>query len=276
MTTITILSRRHFRPCVCLRSRGKFGGKQYGLGDLGMMRVRAVLFIAAFYSLTAIWAILLLTTLPWPSHKPVANGIAWWSGFVFRLTRFMVGIEVEIRGLEKLPTEGSFILAGKHQSTLDAFAVFWSCPRLVTLGKKELFRVPILGSLLRKLGIIAIDRKAGDAHKGLPDAQELFIRDNRVLVLFPEGTRVAVGAEKPLKPGIFHYQKDADLPVYTMATNVGLFWPVCTTKLHPGKAVFEFHEAMPRRMEREAFMALLKERLIDRSEVLMQEAAAQS
>ena len=235
------------------------------------MWARSFLFPAIFYTLTALWATLLMTTLPFRSRKPLLRGIVFWCDVVFWLSRHVAHIRVDIRGRDKLPTKGPFIVACKHQSTLDAFAVFKCFPNLVTLGKIELFRVPILGSILRKIDLVAIDRESGTAHKEIPGADRLFVERRRVLVLFPEGTRVPAGEEKPLKTGVYHFHRRTGLPVYTMATNSGWFWPARKLWLRPGVAVFEFHDAMPSGLDRDQFMTLLRERVIVRSTELLRQ-----
>lgn len=233
------------------------------------MHARSLLFLAAFYILTPIWAILLLTTMVSSSHKPVARGILIWSDVTLWLLRRVAGIEVEFRGRGKLPSSGAYLLASKHQSSLDAFAIFKCEPNLVCIVKQELFMVPVIGSVLRKLGVVAIKRGTGKAHEKIPGAEDLFAGAGRPLLLFPEGTRVAVGDVKPLKSGVYHYHVETGLPVYTMASNVGLFWPAHGLAMGRGTVVYEIHDAMPAGLGREDFMALIHERIVGGSEALV-------
>ena len=238
----------------------------------GRILFRSILFLLGFYGLTPWWAILLLLSLPFSRQGLLARGIRVWCDLVFWLLRVVANVRIDIRERNNLPAEGPYIVAAKHQSTIDAFFVFRHLPDVTALGKRELFLVPVLGSILRKIGVAPVARGSGTAHRTLPDHDNLFIREQRVLVIFPEATRVPVGETVPLRPGIFHYYRDTGLPVIPLTTNAGCFWPAKGWRLKPGTATYAFGAPLPAGLDQEAFMKALDHRLIEASDALCRQA----
>lgn len=237
------------------------------------MLIRSIIFKTLFYGLTTLYVFLLSITLLWHNHHGVYKGITLWSSAVVWMLKTIVGIEVEIRGCENLPKHGPYIVAPKHESTLDAFLAIKYVPNATALAKKEIFYFPVLGILLLKLKIIPVNRQKGTAHKKLPSVGEQIMESKRPILVFPEGTRVPMGKSLTLKPGAFHLQDELNLPVFTSATNAGYFWPSDKLLMKKGKVVWEIHPAMPTGLEKEAFMVELEKRIIGESNNLKAEAA---
>jgi dTDP-4-amino-4,6-dideoxygalactose transaminase len=106
-----------------------------------------------------------------------------------------------VRGLDRIPTRGGFVLCSNQLSNLDGFALAQPLyPRQVQwMGKAELFRMP-LASTLRRLGIFPVRRGEGDV-QAVQTAVELARRGHPVGI-FPEGTRREKGFRKtrPSRP----------------------------------------------------------------------------
>lgn len=233
------------------------------------MPLRSLLFNLIFYTLTPVWAVGLTPLLLFRSPVPLRRGIGLWTSVIFFLARAILGLRIERRGVDRLPRHTGYILAAKHQSNLDPIVTFALLPDMTALAKKELFAIPIIGALFRKLGIIRIDRQAGTAHQAMPDAARAVIDARRPLLVYPEGTRVPVGERRKLKSGAFHLQTASKLAVYPVATNSGLFWRKGLLGMRGGTVVFEIGEPVPAGLTKAAFMALLHERVVDRSDTLM-------
>lgn len=93
-------------------------------------------------------------------------------------------------GLENLP-EGGALLCANHASGWDPIIIAIALPkhsRMTVMGKDQLFHIPILGFLLRKLGIISVKRGGNDL-TAIKTSMKVLSGGNRLLV-FPEGTRV--------------------------------------------------------------------------------------
>jgi 1-acyl-sn-glycerol-3-phosphate acyltransferase len=236
------------------------------------MLLRSIVFKTLFYSLTAIYVILLSVTFLWPNHRGVYRGITLWSDVTVWMLKTIVGIDVEIRGTENLPDKGPYIVAPKHESTIDAFLAIKNVPDATALAKKEIFYFPILGFLLLKLNVIPVNRQKGNAHKKLPSVGDLIMKSKRPILVFPEGTRVPIGKRLALKPGAYFLQEELKIPVFTSATNAAFFWPSDSFLMKKGKIVWEIHPAMPTGLNKDAFMKELEKQIIGQSEVLKDEA----
>ena len=237
-----------------------------------MMWIRSILFQVFFLLGTFLWALMLTPLALAPTLRPMQRGVDLWSRIIVRSMRFMVGIKLEVRGKENLPESGAYILSAKHQSNLDPMIAYFLMPTLTALAKKEIFAVPGVGHVLRKLGVIRVDRQSGRAHRAMADVAQRVRESGRPLIIYPEGTRSKIHEHKRLKRGTFHLHRDGPLPVFTAATNAGLFWGKKSMLCRRGTLVFEIHPAIPDGLDQDAFMAELTERVIGRSDALMREA----
>lgn len=105
-------------------------------------------------------------------------------------------------GAENLP-EGGVLLCANHASGWDPIIIALSLPRdswLTVMAKDQLFRIPVLGFLLRKLGIFPVKRGGNDL-TAIKTAMKVLTGGNRLLV-FPEGTRVEEQGEVEAKGGV--------------------------------------------------------------------------
>lgn len=101
--------------------------------------------------------------------------------------------KIEIVGREKLPKKGAFVLSPNHLSELDPLIVavaVWRLRRLPRfMAKESLFRIPVVGSLLRATGMIPVARAASAraAKQSMAQATEL-VEHERGVIVYPEGT----------------------------------------------------------------------------------------
>lgn len=105
-------------------------------------------------------------------------------------------------GAENLP-EGGVLLCANHVSGWDPIVIALNLPRdsrLTVMAKDQLFRIPVLGYLLRKLGIFPVKRGGNDL-TAIKTAMKVLTGGNRLLV-FPEGTRVEEQGEVEAKGGV--------------------------------------------------------------------------
>ena len=126
----------------------------------------------------------------------------------------LVGVKVRIEGAENLATDQTYIFVGNHVSQFDIFSFQGHFPHNFRwIAKKELFRIPFLGSAMLRSGIIPIDRSHGrEALKSLNKAAEQISKGTSVLI-FPEGTRSADGRLQPFKTGAVMLAINAGVPV---------------------------------------------------------------
>lgn len=126
---------------------------------------------------------------------------------IFRFSQFLVRVyftllfRIEVRGQANVPRTGKILLAANHISGYDPPLIGCLIPREVYfMAKKELFRNPLLGNLLRFYNSIPTDR-SGTSLSTIKRVEELLARGHAVL-LFPEGTRVKSGSLGRLKAGV--------------------------------------------------------------------------
>lgn len=115
--------------------------------------------------------------------------------FVYYVAGFIVGIlhPTEVIGMEKLPKSGA-LLCPNHSSNWDPVLIGTKLPvnyRLHVMAKEELFRDPVLGWIIRKLGAFPVSRGSNDISTVRTSIQA--IKDGDNLLIFPEGTVVRNG-----------------------------------------------------------------------------------
>ena len=124
--------------------------------------------------------------------------------FVYRLIAPFIRLFFPHRavGLENLP-EGGALLCANHASGWDPFLIAIALPvdsRLTVMGKDQLFRIPLVGTLLRKAGVFPVKRGGNDL-TAMKTAIRALNEGNRLLV-FPEGTRVEEQGDVEAKGGV--------------------------------------------------------------------------
>ena len=118
--------------------------------------------------------------------------IGWWARWYLRLT---------VVGRESVPPTGGLLIAGNHVSYLDIPVLGCALGRQGDfMGKRELFRHPVIGWLYRQLGGFPI-RRGGVTKEALSEAIRR-LRAGRAVVIYPEGGINRTGELLPPKPGV--------------------------------------------------------------------------
>ena len=126
--------------------------------------LRSTLFNAAFFTTTAVFLLAGLPVLA-AGRMGVFRLARTWSRTSLWLLEKICGARVEFRGVERIPP-GPVLLAAKHQSALETFALLQHFPDFSFILKRELLRLPLFGWYLRRAEQIAIDRTSGRAALG--------------------------------------------------------------------------------------------------------------
>lgn len=125
---------------------------------------------------------------------------------------FKICFKVEVNGVENIPTDKPFILAVNHKSNWDPPAAALYCPRhLRFMAKEELFKNPIFGRLITKLGAFPISRGRGDL--GAIKGAFSILKNNEVLLMFPQGHRMKNGERGKAQPGVAMIAHKMQVPV---------------------------------------------------------------
>ena len=144
------------------------------------------------------------------SHKKAIHWIEQQWG---RLLLFASGVKTEIQGMGKIDPSRSYIIMANHQSYFDIFLLLFSPVLIRWMAKKELFKMPVFGSILRWIGAIEVDREnKSKAYLSIKQAVEK-IRKGSTVLIFPEGTRSTDGALLPFNKGGFSLAILAGAPI---------------------------------------------------------------
>jgi len=240
--------------------------------------VRSIFYNALFYLNLVMLLFVALVTLVMP-RKAVLKMAETWGRVSVWLLRVIVGTKVEFRGLERLTSErlkGPLIIAAKHQSTWETFALLRLFDDFTFIVKRELMWIPIFGWCMWKGRMIPVDRGAGSqALNDMTTRARSEIRTGRQLIIFPEGTRRAPGAEPRYKFGVAHLYGEVGVPCIPVALNSGLFWPRRAFMRLPGTIVVEFLPPIPPGMDKQAFFARLQDDIETATARLIEEGKAE-
>lgn len=233
--------------------------------------IRSIVFVAAFYVVTALFLLLgsplLLAPRSWAMAGLRAHGHA-----TLWLLRWIVGTEMEVRGREHLP-DGAYLVAAKHQSAWDTIALTTVFPDPALVMKAELLKIPVYGWFCAKFGMIPIQRETGpSALRRMLKAARERADDQRQILVFPEGTRRPPGAPPDYKPGILLLYDALQRPCVPVALNSGHFWPRNSLIRRPGKIVVDILPPLPAGLPRKAFRSELISAIEGRTAELLCEA----
>jgi len=161
-------------------------------------------------SLLTFWGLSLLITGPplliWALVTGDANPIYRVGTGLAALGVRLLGVKIEIRGMENLQPGQNYIFMSNHVSNLDPPVLIPAIPgRCSVLVKKELFRVPVLGAGLKTVAMVPVDRSDREAAIESVNAAIAVLHQGLHMVIYPEGTRSADGRllsfKKAIPPG---------------------------------------------------------------------------
>jgi 1-acyl-sn-glycerol-3-phosphate acyltransferase len=196
----------------------------------------------------------------------------YWGSSALVLLRILTGIRTRIEGAENIP-DGACILASKHMSDWDIYAILRHARPPAFIAKKELVDIPFFGHAARAYDTIRLDRaQRGDAIPlMLSDARRA--RDNGCrIIIFPEGTRKSPAADPDYRQGVVRLYEDLGIPVVPVALYSGLFWGRNSLVLWPGTARARFLPPIPPGLPADEFRARLVETIETETDRLLVEA----
>lgn len=231
--------------------------------------VRSVIYNVVFYLNLAFWVLLGI-----PTYLMPRGGILWiakmWGLTSIWLLDKICHAKLEYRGLEKISNQ-PLIIAAKHQSMFETFALVSLLEEPLYILKRELTWLPLFGWYLIKAEMIAINRAAGKSTLiEMTKRARAEIRSGRQLIIFPEGTRKAAGAPPKYKYGVAQIYVECDVPCIPVALNSGLFWPRRKFLRYPGTLVIEFLDPIPPGLSGEDFHRTLETKIEDASNKLLE------
>jgi 1-acyl-sn-glycerol-3-phosphate acyltransferase len=237
--------------------------------------LRSLAFAVAYWALSVFYALLASILALLPGRGPMAWAIRLYTRRMLWAMRWIAGIKVDLKGRERLP-QGAFIVAAKHHSWGDGFVMFANIDNLAFVTGDHLEKIPLLRGLLKKLGAIVVDSCGGpEAPRALSQSAAAAHAEGRRILIYPEGHLARPGERYRYRSGVFHMQRDFNLPVVPVATNLGLFWRQQDFKKTPGTATVEFLDPIPPGLSRGEFLARLETVVETRTQALIAQATGQ-
>jgi 1-acyl-sn-glycerol-3-phosphate acyltransferase len=238
-----------------------------------MTLLRALLFNLAFYLWTGFMGIVGLPVLAAPRRVVMRFGRLW-SAVTLKLLAATVGLTHELRGVEHLPAGGG-IIAMKHQSAWDTLVLPVLFDDVAVVIKKELTLLPFYGWYVLRAGSIPVDRKGGASSlKRMVALAAAAVAEDRLVAIFPEGTRSAVDQRHPYHPGVAALYGQLDLPLIPVAVNSGLYWGRRSFMKRPGRIIVEILPPFPPGIPRRKIMVELESRIEEATALLVAEGRA--
>jgi 1-acyl-sn-glycerol-3-phosphate acyltransferase len=219
--------------------------------------IRSLIFNALFYLNLVLF--LVLGSFHFLLPRPYAmEALKAWARASVWLLQVVCGTKMEVRGAEHIP-EGAAIVAGKHQSFWETFALLPLLDDPCVVLKKELTYIPLFGWFALKFRMIAVERSAGaSALRRLVSRAVEETKAGRQIFIMPEGTRAAPDAPPDYKPGAAAIYAALSCPCVPFGLNSGLFWPRRKFIRMPGTITVEFMPAIPPGLPRKVFQERLE------------------
>ena len=153
------------------------------------------------------------------------------------------GVPVAPNGNIRL--DGKSIIAAKHMSILEIAVLSTHIRNSFFIIKRELLWIPIYGWAFWRMGLQPVNRARGATNmQKLTHAVAKKIMDGKVLIIFPEGTRVKPGQTVKLKRGLLFLAHELKLPILPVGTDAGKYWPK-HGRMHSGTAHVWFEPVLP-------------------------------
>ncbi len=239
-----------------------------------MLILRSAIFNVVFYAIFVVLMIVGLPCLVLPMSARMAV-VRLWARLSLASLELICGTRVEFRNRHLIP-QGASILAVKHQSFLETFALITVLDDFSYVLKKELMAIPLFGWYLRLSGQIGIVReKRAGALPRLQHAVRDKLEQSRQIIIFPEGTRRPVGMPPAYKPGVSALCARAQVPCTPVALNTGLFWPRHSLQRRPGTVVIEFLPPIAPGLTKRDFMCALQNAIEPATDALIAKALAE-
>lgn len=156
-------------------------------------------------------------------------------------------IRVSAEGLEKLDPNTNYVFVSNHGSFMDIPAILSQVPHQFRFfAKKSLYKIPFLGTHLKRAGHIPVNRSSARASlKSMSDGAKIVAERHISLLLFPEGGRSAEGL-RPFKEGAAYIAIKAGVPIVPIAI-VGMrdLLPMGSGHIRSGRVVLRIGDPIP-------------------------------
>jgi 1-acyl-sn-glycerol-3-phosphate acyltransferase len=202
--------------------------------------LRSALFVAWMAVTVVPWALGVLVLSLFVSSTTLYWACVGWLRVAMWGCRNICGVGERVVGMENVPsaadTKGAVLLAPKHQSTWETFALPTLMPHpLAYVFKRELLFIPFFGWAMARLDMIHIDRsKRSEAWAKVAAQGRRLFADGVWVIMFPEGTRTPRGSQGVYKGGAARLAAAAGVPIVPIAVSSARCWPRRSFLVRPG------------------------------------------
>ena len=208
-----------------------------------MQFIKSLVFNIFLYSGLILIFIFAIPTLVLPTKFTLFFGRLS-ANYIVIILRIFLNTKVQFHGLENLKKVKKYFVASAHQSMFETFALQIPLDSPIFILKKELLSIPLFGWYLRKIGSIAIIRETTTKENlnFFDKIKDTIDKENRPLLIFPQGTRIKFEEEIPFKKGVGRIYSSLNLPCIPVALNSGKIWPKNSFIKNPGDIHISFLE----------------------------------
>lgn len=189
-----------------------------------MRLLRSILFTTALFAGTLLYAVVVVLFGWLPSHELYAIARSWARLNLWLLAK-LCDLTYTVEGVENIPA-GAHVSMWKHSSAWETIAQAAVFPPQAWVLKRELMWIPLVGWAVKCLKPIAINRKAGaTAVTQVIEQGKQRLSEGLWILIFPEGTRVAVGETRKYGVSGALLASKAGCKIIPVAHNAGYYWP---------------------------------------------------
>jgi len=185
-----------------------------------------------------------LIGIPYALVTGDSRPLYWLSRQGVRLGFALARIKIVLHGREKLPEKPHYIYMMNHNSNLDVPAVWLYLPGEVrVIGKKEVFKLPVLATAMRLGGFVPVDRSNRESAIASVKNAARIAAEGASFLIAPEGTRSRTGKLLKFKKGGLHMAIESKVPVLPI-TVIGAYelMPPESLAIRSGTIEIYFHE----------------------------------
>ena len=188
--------------------------------------IRNFIFSILFFTGIIFISIIFLPSFFLPKKVVLVGGklMGHWASFCLK---FVLSVKISIKGRENIINNEKFFIAASHQSMFETFYLQTVFNSPVFILKKELFKIPIFGWYLKKMGCIGIERNK-TTKENLNFFEKIknhYEKSTRPIIIFPQATRVDIHDRKPYKKGVKRIYSELNIKCQPIALNSGTIWP---------------------------------------------------
>jgi len=227
-----------------------------------MQFIRSLAFHFFLYTGIILVFILAIPTLILPAKFTLYCG-KFLAYYIILILKLFLNTKVIFHGLENLKKVEKFFIASAHQSMFETFVLQAPLHFPIFILKKELLKIPLFGWYLKKIGSIEIIRETTtkDNLNFFDKIKDTIQKNNRPLLIFPQGTRVKFNDRRPFKKGVGRIYNSLQLPCVPVALNSGKIWPKNSFMMYPGNIHVSFLTPIESGLEKTVFLKILEEKI---------------